>query len=538
MTLKGTSLVLEQANGKSNGSWAGALVVVDGALVVVITEPRAAVVTAAVDCTSGALVEIPNIGGAVVASFAGLIVVSITVSAGAVVNAKIVGAVAPLVGGKEVVAVSFGSDVELPNTGAAVVACVTGFGVVVSMSIVSGAVVKNAKIGCAVVSSAGGRVVVASTGSIVVNAAGVVVAAVGGSAVVPDSGSGVVAPCRTAHPSRMRSLTQARCTGVDHQPPGLSALATKAAHSAGCSSMQHNTSAVGSRHSSVTLHGGTVKHFFPYSNSSGQTALQASSGFSGSGVVSERGGKVISATGSGVVVATTAVAAVVLLLAPSSGTVVATAPGAAVVVNGTPGSAVVVSATTVAAVVLLIALSTGTVVATAPGAAVVVNGESVVSPRFAAHPSSMRASTIARSSGYDHGPPGLSTFATNAAHSSGCSSSMQQITAAVGSRHSSVSSEGDTWKQLSPYSSSPGHTAAQVSRAVGSPVGCVSSGALDGSAVVWISGAAVTPPKIGGCVAGAVVVGKGVVVSAIGTDVVVPAHPARLRSPTQARCSY
>jgi hypothetical protein len=39
MTLKGTSLLLEQANGKSNGSCAGALVVVDGAIVVVITEP-------------------------------------------------------------------------------------------------------------------------------------------------------------------------------------------------------------------------------------------------------------------------------------------------------------------------------------------------------------------------------------------------------------------------------------------------------------------------------------------------------------------
>jgi hypothetical protein len=176
MTLKRTSLLLEQASGKSN-SGCGTRV---GALVVTISEPCAAVVTAAVVGNLGRL-EFPKNGAAVGSCDAGLGVVSVTVSAGTV-NPKIVGMVVSFARGAEVVAGSAGSNVEIPSTGDAVGSCAAGLGVAVS----AGAVV-NPKIVGLEVSFAGGAEVVASP-----SGSNVEVSSTGGAVVARAAGLGVV----------------------------------------------------------------------------------------------------------------------------------------------------------------------------------------------------------------------------------------------------------------------------------------------------------------------------------------------------------
>jgi hypothetical protein len=150
MTLKRTSLLLEQASGKLNSGCGalvgcvGALVSCLGALVVVISKPCAAVVTAAVTVISGAFVEVSNTGGAVDVSAATLGVVSIAVTAGTVVNPKMGGMVAPLVDGADVVAGSVkgasGAPVEISKSGGAVDVCAATLGVV-SIAVTAGIVV-------------------------------------------------------------------------------------------------------------------------------------------------------------------------------------------------------------------------------------------------------------------------------------------------------------------------------------------------------------------------------------------------------------
>merc|ERR1719171_2481665 len=107
----------------------------------------------------------------------------------------------------------------------------------------------------------------------------------------------------------------------------------------------------------------------------------------------------------------------------------------------------------------------GSVVAASAGADVVAATAGVIVVAVsdsAAHPATFRSSMHARCSGYDHGPPGLSTCATKAAHSSGCSSSMQQSTPPIGSRQSSLTSQGAVEKHCLGNSTRPGHTALQA----------------------------------------------------------------------------
>jgi hypothetical protein len=241
-------------------------------------------------------VAVPKTGVAVVARAAGLVVVSIAVSTGTVVNQGIVGVVASSAEGAEVVAGSSGSDVAVPKTGVAVVARAAGL-VVVSIAVSTGAVVNQGIDGVVASSAEGAAVVAGSSGSDVdvLNTGGAVVGSNGklvvvsiavsaGDVVIPSIGAGV--ETFAAHPSILRSSMQARCSGYHHALPGLSNCFTSAPHSCACSSsMQQITSPVGFLHTGLTSQGETPKQSCASVFKSGQTARQSAIGSIGCGVV-------------------------------------------------------------------------------------------------------------------------------------------------------------------------------------------------------------------------------------------------------------